>query len=204
MCGKLVKSMDGTRDAFQNGQSECAERVSELGFTARKVSHATSTARSGTCAGCSTETTLSLQDPTNTLRVLRRTWAGGPTVQNVRNEIRGLNIHPAITEGSLAYELWAKGCFERFAQTIQGPITTARGELEHTNGERMPDDPPPLHNRYHVGVGGRTPRERVAGRRSDRSEAEFAGFTMFMTKGPTKLRVGLLARSNEVYVCWDA
>lgn len=62
----------------------------------------------------------------------------------------------------------------------------------------MPDDHPaltwlfrraaPPHNRWHSGADGHTSREWVAGKRSERQEAEFGEQAMSVTRGPRKER----------------
>lgn len=64
-----------------------------------------------------------------------------------------------------------------------------------------------MHNRHHVGTDGRTPWERVAGRRSEGPSTDFGQRVMFMTKGPKKegnwslgVWLGLVAKSEKLYM----
>lgn len=116
-----------------------------------------------------------------------------------------------------AYEPQASRLAERCIQTIKGLYRTTRSALEHRIGQPLPDDRPVqtwmtrhaacLHNRCHVGQDGRTPWERVTGKRTGTAVAEFDEKVMHLARGPNRERngsfgtwLGLVTRTQGTFV----
>lgn len=140
-----------------------------------------------------------------------------PAMHALLARAREARTHPTIVEEAPEYEPQSNGRAERCVHMSKGLYITMRSALEHRIGRALPDEHPAhtwmirhaacLHNRYDIGVDGRTPWERVAGKRNGAAVAEFGEKVMFLTRRPNKENkwsfgtlLGLVTRTQETYI----